>query len=280
MLEQTKVKRGRPRKSPQVEVVKQGRGRPRKVVESKPFDPTSVELHRGQDLSFDDKLFNPLKTGNELDDIFSTDGGLMPAVNMILVGGPGSGKTTVALDVIADFTEQGYKCLYVAGEMDEIGHYKYCKRIPKFGKIETLFLKNHAEQCKEVLEYVFNKGYDVIVIDSIAEVIEMVKDNYNVSMGNAESWFLSLQTSNKKGNNEGNYYTSFINIQQVTKGGEFAGSNRLKHMTDSMCHIERNKDGTERSMYFSKNRDCDKDFKVFFSISGNAVYYTYELTTE
>jgi len=275
----TKGKRGRPRKSTKT-VVTKGRGRPKKVVKKVIFDPNSVKLYRGSDLSFNSNLFNPIKTNNELDTILSTEGGLMPAVNMILVGGPGSGKTTVALDMAADFTEQGYKCLYVSGEMDEIGHYKYCKRIPKFAKIETLFLKNYAEQCKEVLTYVFNKGYDVVVIDSIAEVIEMVKDNYKVPYGTAESWFLGLQTKNKKGNNDGGYYTSFINIQQVTKGGEFSGSNRLKHMTDAMCHIERNKDGTERSLYFSKNRDSDKDFKVFFAISGDAVYYTYELIKE
>jgi len=42
-----------------------------------------------------------------------------------------------------------------------------------------------------------------------------------------------------------------------------------------MAHIDKNKDGTERSIHFSKNRDCDKDFKLYFSISSN-VHYTYE----
>ncbi len=40
---------------------------------------------------------------------------------------------------------------------------------------------------------------------------------------------------------------------------------------------ERSKDGLERSLFFSKNRDCDKDFKVFFSIFNGGVHYAYEM---
>ena len=251
------------------------RGRPAKqnlVVE---FDSNSVKLFRGSELSFSDELFKPMTTGTELDVIFSTEGGLMPGTNMMLAGGPGSGKSTIVLDMLSNFTRQGYKCLFVSGEMDEVGYYKYCKRLPKFACVQTLFLKNYAETVKETLEYVFAQGYDIIAVDSIAEVIEMVKDNYKTTEGAAESWFLNLQDQHKKGSNEKGYYTTFINIQQVTKQGDFAGSNRLKHMTDAMCHIERSKDGLQRKMFFSKNRDCDKDFEIFFSIHKDSVYYSY-----
>ena len=257
-----------------IQIVK--RGRPAKANQVVEFNPADVQLFRGSDLSFSEDLFKPHKTNREIDIILSTEGGLMPGTNMVLVGGPGSGKSTVALDMLADFTRQGLKCLFVSGEMDEIAHYKYCKRLPKFACVQTLFLKNYASTIKETIEYVFAQGYDVIAIDSIAEVIEMYKDNYKTTESAAEFWFLNLQDKNKKGDNNGKYYTTFINIQQVTKAGEFAGSNRLKHMTDAMCHIERSKDGLARSMYFSKNRDCDKDFSVHFTIHKDSVYYSYE----
>ena len=63
------------------------------------FDPTTIKTFRGSELTFGDAIFQPIKTGNEVDVILSTEGGLMPATNMILVGAPGSGKTTVALDM-------------------------------------------------------------------------------------------------------------------------------------------------------------------------------------
>jgi hypothetical protein len=130
------------------------------------------------------------------------------------------------------------------------------------------------------LEYVFSLGYDLICVDSIAEVIEMYKDTYRTTESAAEFWFLNLQDKMKKGENKYKYYTTFINIQQVTKQGDFVGSNRLKHMTDGMAHIERSKDGLERSIHFSKNRDCDKDFKMFFTFYDGKVHYSFEHVDE
>ena len=258
-----------------VNVVK--RGRPAKQSVNVEFDSSSIKLFRGNELSFSDELFKPMSVGNELDVILSTEGGLMPGTNMMLAGGPGSGKSTIVLDVLSKLTLQGLKVLFVSGEMDEIAHYKYCKRMPNFACVQTLFLKNYSENVKEALEHVFNEGYDVIAIDSIAEVLEMYKDAYRTTESAAEFWFLNLQDQHKKGGNSKHYYTTFINIQQMTKAGDFAGSNRLKHMVDAFCHVERSKDGLERSLYFSKNRDCDKDFKVFFSIYNGGVHYAYEM---
>ena len=251
------------------------RGRKAKQKTEVMFNPNDVKLFRGSDLSFSDSLFKPFKTNTELDIILSTDGGLMPGVSMMFAGGPGSGKTTIVLDMLSRFTQQGYKSLFISGEMDEIGHYKYCKRMPQFGCVQTLFLKDYIDNVKEVIEYVFDQGYDVIGVDSIAEVLEMYKDQNGGTAKQAEIWYLKLQDKVKKGHNKGNYYTSFINIQQMTKSDEFVGSYRLKHLMESYCAIDRSKDGLERSMHFEKNRDCDKDFKIFFSIYKDGVHYAF-----
>ena len=162
---------------------KQGRGRPKmnKINQIPPFNPKEVKLYRSNDLYFSEELFKPIKTNLELDLILSTDGGIMPGTNMVLVGGPGSGKSTIALDILSNCTAQGYKCLFVSAEMDEIAYYKYCRRMPKFSNVQTLFLKNYSENIKDVLEYVFDLGYDLICIDSIAEVIEMYKDAFKTT---------------------------------------------------------------------------------------------------
>ena len=257
---------------------KRGKGRPpgikKEVAPVAIFDPKSIQIIKGSELKFDDSVFRPMRTGTLMDDILSSSKGLMPAVNMIICGGPGTGKSTVVLDMLARLTKTGKKCLFVSGEMDEIGHFKYCKRMPHFATVPTLFLKNYSETLKETLEYVFAQGYDVIAIDSIAEVIEMYKDTYRTTESAAELWFLSLQEKIKKGENKAKKYTSFINIQQVTKAGDFAGSNRLKHMTEAMCHLERIKNSDSRKVYFSKNRDNSIDFHITYRIGLNQVEYS------
>ena len=252
--------------------------RGRKPAAAKPtpaaFNPASIQIFRGSELHFDPSILVPMRTDTMMDDILSTNRGLMPATNMIICGGPGSGKTTLVLDLLAELTEQGYNCLFVSGEMDEIGHYKYCRRMPKFATVPTLFIKNYANNLKEAMEHAFKVGYDVIAIDSVAEIVDIYREAYHTTSGSAETWLLDLQTQHKRGENDGAKYTSFVNIQQVTKGGEFAGSNRLKHMTDSMCHVTREKDGDSRKVQFSKNRDCDTISFIKFRIAFNQVEYS------
>ena len=257
------------------EMKEERRGRPKKQVEETQFNPEVIKLFRGNELYFNESLFTPLRTNTEIDIILSTEGGLMPGTSMMIAGGPGSGKSTLVLDMLSKFTMQGLKCLLIQGEMDQIGHYKYCKRMPSFGCIQTLFLKDHIDNVKETIEHVFDLGYDVIGIDSVAEILNMYRDQNGGTAKQAESWFLKLQDEVKKGKNSEGYYTSFINIQQVTKSDEFAGSQRLKHMMEAFCKVERSKDGLERTLHFEKNRDCDKDFKVYFSIYNDGVHYAF-----
>lgn len=275
--------------SKEVKVVKKkrGRGRPKgsrnkSTIQAqkrlnKKFDPSSIKITKGNELNFSDDIFIPMKTNqDELDTIFSTAGGLMPATNMVIAGGPGSGKTTITLDILARLTSQGKKCLFVSGEMDQIGYYKMCQRLPSFQEVPVIFLKDHSEEIENVMNHVLDEGYDVVVIDSMAEILGMYRDVNKSTMKVAETWLINLQDSHKLGENRAKKHTTFINIQQVNKDGVFAGSNRLKHMTDSFATIEVDHDEMKRTLTFSKNRDGDKMFSICFSFYGTEVFYSYE----
>ncbi len=237
------------------------------------FDVTQVKTYRAHELHFDPSLFVPMPSGKEIDTLFSSEGGLMPATSVMISGGPGSGKTTVTLDLLAALTKKGYRCLFISGEMDAIGYVKYAKRMPVIQNVETLFLRDYALQVKPVLEHVLDIGYDVVATDSIAEVIDLFKDGQSTTEGIAEHWFLQLIDKHKKGSNTRGVHTSFVNIQQMTKAGIGSGSNRLPHMHDGVALIQRNKETGERKLWFSKNRDCALDYAVHFSIDGDGVRY-------
>jgi DNA repair protein RadA/Sms len=209
-----------------------------------------------ESIKFDSSLFQPMKSGRVVDSHFSSEGGLMKGTNYAIVGDPGIGKTTVMLDMLADLQLKGKKVLFISGEMNQIDMYGYVKRFPKFGQLPILFIGDYCDfnaldVCKEILK----EGWDVVLIDSMAEVQNSVVDTNKgwMSSKKAETELLNLFEQHNLGENDSETNTSFLVIQQVTKGGDFAGSNRFKHMMTGMAHMKWTKEG-DRTFFFSKNR--------------------------
>ena len=236
-----------------------------------------------KDVKFNDDLFIPMKTKTIVDSVLSTEGGLFPGTNTVIIGDPGVGKSTVLLDWISDFQSQGKKVLFISGEMNEIDMYGYVKRFPKFGKLPIMFMNDYTNCPKQAVEQVLQDGYDVVLIDSWAEVTALVKDQMGWARNKVESWLLDLLEKNNKANNQANKHTAFICIQQMTKQGEFAGSNRIKHMTTAMAALRfdgRGRDA-ERYIEFSKNRRGMVGEKVYFNLArGGRVDYSFEFISE
>ena len=219
------------------------------------------------DLSFDDSLFQPLKTKTRIDGFLSNEGGLMPGTVTVFTGDPGVGKTTVLLDMLADMQISGKKCLFVSGEMNAIDMVGYVRRFPKFGDLDILFMGDYSEVNPDVvLRTALKEGYDCVLIDSMAEVADMYTDYFGGTNKSNQSKLLQLVEEHNLGSNDSKSNTAFMIIQQVTKSGTFAGSNKLKHMVSSMAHMRMSDEG--RYLYFSKNRRGGNGNKLFFNVSG------------
>ena len=257
------------------------RGRPTKVKQINSNFNVELNLVKMQDVTFNDDLFIPTKTKTIVDSLLSTEGGLFPGTNTVVIGDPGVGKSTVLLDWIADMQKQGKKVLFISGEMNDIDMYGYVKRFPKFGSLPILFMQDYNDCPKQAVEQVLNQGYDIVLMDSWAEVTAMVKDQMGWARNKVESWLLDLLEKHNKANNKANKNTAFICIQQMTKAGEFAGSNRIKHMTTAMAALRfdgRGRDA-ERYLEFEKNRRGSLGDKIYFSLHrGGCVDYSFEMT--
>ena len=193
-------------------------------------------------------------------------------------GDPGVGKTTLLLHTLSNLQLQNknLKCLFVCAEMSKIQMFKYMQRFPVFGNVETLFTSDYLNHnSKDVIEQLFEKGYDYVLIDSIVEVLEAVKEDAGMSQGQAEKWLIDLAVKNNEGNNERDVYTSFLLIQQVTKMGVFVGSNKLKHITDAHMEMKResDRDGGGTYITFSKNRNGQAGERFGYQLSNNDIYY-------
>lgn len=256
------------------------RGRPRKnqVAEYNVTVPAVIDFDivKLNNLDIDPRMMETMESGMMIDDLISHEGGIPCATNIMCIGDPGVGKTTVLLDLLAGVQNKGRKCLFISGEMGKKQMFKYTQRFPQFGSVQTLFMSDYLEHnTKDVIEQVMNMGWDLILIDSIAEIIEGVRDDNKWDRKQAESWLVDLCVKNNKGENKKDAYTSFLLIQQVTKSGEFVGSNKLKHMTDAMMEMRResDRDGGGTYINFIKNRNGNVDVKFGYQLNNDEIYY-------
>ena len=253
------------------------RGRPPKKqkVVKKLIDFKS--LTRLDNLNIDPRMLETMPSGIKLmDEFISNEGGVPCSTNIMTIGDPGVGKTSILLDTLAAIEKSGRKCLFISGEMGRKQMFKYTKRFKQFGCVTTLFLSDFLEfNSKDVVEQVLNKGFDCVLIDSIAEVVDSVRDDNKWDRKTAESWLVDTCVKNNKGENKKKKFTSFLLIQQVTKAGEFVGSNKLKHMTDAMLEIRResDRDGGGTYLEFTKNRNGSVNQRLSFTLSNTKIDY-------
>jgi predicted ATP-dependent serine protease len=230
--------------------------------------PVQVQFTKLDDLHIDDSLFQSMATGTVFDKLLSTDGGFLPGTNIMAAGAPGVGKTTVLLEMVAKLHQSGKKVLFISAEMAQIDMARYLKRFPSWGQLPILFLSDYVDECPQtVVEQALDAGWDLVLTDSYTEVNDTVKEACNLTRSKTEKWFLDLMIRHNKAENQSKKYTSFVTILQLSKGGQFVGSNKLKHMTTSMMHLDwEGGENGRRYLEFSKNRVGGVGKKLYFSI--------------
>jgi DNA repair protein RadA/Sms len=251
-----------------------------KSIQNTSYTPSLIDfsnISKLNKLEINAKMMETMKIGiPSMDKIFSHEEGIPCATNIMCIGDPGVGKTTLLLDVLSAIQNKGRKCLFISAEMGKKQMYKYTERFKQFGVIQTLFTHDYLQHnTKDVIEQVLSIGWDLVLIDSIAEVIDGVRDDNGWDRKMAESWLVDICVKNNNGENKENKYTSFLLIQQVTKDGTFLGSNKLKHLTDSMAEMRREseRDGGGTYITLTKNRNGMVDVKLYFQLTNNSIIY-------
>jgi len=257
------------------------RGRPRKNSEST-FEHIEIDfsqITKLNSLDIDPRMMEQMESGTALDSLISHEKGIPAATNIMVIGDPGVGKTTVLLDLLASIQHKNpdKKCLFISGEMGKKQMFKYTQRFPQFGSIETMFVSDYTNyNTKDVIEQLLSMGWDLVLIDSIAEIIEGVRDDNGWDRKTAESWLVDICVQNNKGWNVDNCFTTFLLIQQVNKSGIFVGSNKLKHLVDAAAEIRRESVSQGEGTYieFTKNRNGSVNERLYFQLTGTQIIYS------
>lgn len=244
---------------------------------AKSIAPVEISLTKLDDLNFSDDLFTPMKTGTPMDNIISTDGGFMPGSNLMIAGSAGIGKTTLLCEMLHKVRETDPKrrVLFISAEMTQLDMARYLKRFPHWGQLPILFMGDYTEANPQVvIESVLSEGWDLVLTDSFSEVNDTVKEACNLTRGKTEKWFLDLMVSQNKGENKLKKHTCFLTILQLSKGGTYVGSSKLKFMTTAMLSLDwkGSENSAERYMEFSKNRLGQVGHKLFFNFENGITF--------
>lgn len=244
-----------------------------------PVGPISFDkVNKLNALMVGEEMLTANKTGLVVDTLFSYEGGIPVGTNIMCTGDPGVGKTTVLLHALANLQmhNPNLKCLFICAEMSKIQMFKYTQRFPIFGNVETLFPTDFMDHnLKDVMEQILQKGYDYVLIDSIVEVLDTVKEDCSMTQGQAEKWLVDLCVKQNEAQNERHVHSSMLLIQQVTKMGVFVGSNKLKHITDA--HLEMKREGVREGggtyMIFTKNRNGQSGARFSYQLNNSEIHY-------
>jgi len=242
-----------------------------------PSKAVKVKLTKLDNLKFNESLFIPMPSGTVADKFFSNEGGFMPGSNIMAAGAPGVGKTTVLLELLhkVNATNPSKKVLFISAEMNQLDMARYLKRFPHWGQLPILFLSDYTDQNPQaVIESTLNQGWDLVLTDSYTEVNDTVKEECGLTRSKTEKWFLDLMIAQNAGKNKRKVYTTFITILQLSKGGTFVGSNKLKHMTTAMMELnwKGGENSAQRYMEFSKNRLGQVGQKMFFNFEDGVTF--------
>lgn len=244
---------------------------------------SKCRLKRFRDIQIDPNLFVTLLTGTVLDFLLSIYPGLPPGKLYLCGGNPGTGKTTLLLDILANIqlSNPGSRVLFISFEMNEVNLANYMVRFPKFQDIDILFLDNNSveedEDILETMDFVLSAGYHVVGLDSFVVAQGLVSENLGISMKRSENHLLRLMKKHMSGQNDRKIKTTFIDIQQMVKSGDFAGSMALKHAVDATMELrldKRNNIHSDRYIIFSKHREGAPYQRLYYdlSVGGSVVF--------
>lgn len=191
-----------------------------------------------------------------LDEAFM--GGFVPSSVTMLTGAPGAGKTTMMLQMANGITRTGNICLYNTKE-ESLSQIKLV--LERLGLTDGFYCGQHV-LAKDLFDHAnklikqFPKKQLFLIQDSLPTLDDgKYKDGATNSRTPGRACKLLTEWSKKT-----NAITCFIN--HVTKTGDFAGKNEVKHMIDAHAHlsIETNTKSDafgKRNFVVTKNRFGD-----------------------
>lgn len=222
------------------------------LTEEEPLATLRIVRMEDEENNFDPKILIPLRTNTAFDQVVSKRGGAMRGTVNMITGESGAGKTTVSAN-IATYIKQnnpGATAGMLQGEMNRLDWFEECVDNKMLAKLDVVFLLEilDAPNFVELIEQACST-WDFGIIDSFEVVLEQIREVKGWTTKKAEKTLIEML------NRVAERGVCLFVIQHYTKGGTYAGSTKIKHLTTAMIFVMFDKNG-ERYVIFTKNRRC------------------------
>jgi DNA repair protein RadA/Sms len=184
-------------------------------------------------LEIPDALKKTVPTGLDFIDLGLGGEGATPSCAILLTGTPGAGKSTLCLQLADSCTKQGHSVLFNTGEESLFQVKKVCDRIG----LSSGFIAGQDTKLAEILAHAklmksqAQEAQQFLIIDSL----QTIDDGY-YSSGLVNS-MTQVRVTEKITEYCKETFGIAVIIGQVTKDGEFAGKQAIKHTVDVHLHL-------------------------------------------
>lgn len=205
-------------------------------------DTKDVRVEKLKDISISDE--ERIETGlGELDRVLG--GGIVRGSLALIGGDPGIGKSTLAVQIANNISNNDYDVLYVSGEESA----KQIKMRSDRLSIKSDKLYILAETNLDIITKVVEKiSPEIIIIDSIQTMFDPSIESAPGSVSQVRAITSNLMKLSKS-----REMASFL-VGHVTKDGSIAGPRVLEHMVDVVLYFEGERHNTYRLLRGVKNR--------------------------
>lgn len=206
-----------------------------------------------KDVEVPEKFYKRIRTHNKtIDEIFGGKDtpGLVRGTVQLVTGKPGTGKTTLVLQMADMLTESGgRRVLYNVGEQSD----KMVKMAADRLGIAGEFGISRIGSTSDLIERAKDAGAEILVQDSLQSLGEDVKGTTKRLLEFAQEHDVVV-----------------LLIGQITKSGQFAGPQMVEHDTDAHLTIRFDKDTGNRVLEMQKNRfgPSHEPYEILLSANG------------
>lgn len=183
---------------------------------------------------------------NELDRVLG--GGFVDGQVVLFAGFPGAGKSSLSLTIANQYARMGKKVLYSSGEESEqqIG-----LRAQRFNITNDNILIVSESSLETLLGHIDKESPDFIIVDSLQT---LASNSIPGSIGSIQQSKESAHALTRLAKDRS---ITMLLISQVSKDGDFSGSEAIQHIVDTTILLESSTDTPLKFLRASKNRFGD-----------------------